>query len=54
MKEAGDHHVVVGKVLNANISEDLAERGIDANYPESVIHIGGGRNSYAEIGRIIQ
>ncbi len=53
MKEAGDHHVVVGRVLNVRISDELAESGIDSNFPPSVIHIGGGRNLYANIGDII-
>jgi flavin reductase (DIM6/NTAB) family NADH-FMN oxidoreductase RutF len=53
MKEAGDHHVVVGRVVNVRISDELAGIGIDTAHPESVIHIGGGRNRYATIGDII-
>jgi flavin reductase (DIM6/NTAB) family NADH-FMN oxidoreductase RutF len=53
MKEAGDHHVVVGRVVHIQISRDLSDRGIDHNHPDAVIHIGGGRNLYATIGDII-
>jgi flavin reductase (DIM6/NTAB) family NADH-FMN oxidoreductase RutF len=54
MKEAGDHDVVVGRVVNVRVSERLADRGIEGNYPEAVIHIGGGRNQYASIGDILE
>ena len=53
MKEAGDHHVVVGRVENSNVSKELADLGLERNHPEAVIHIGGGRNAFASIGDII-
>lgn len=52
-KEAGDHDVVVGRVVNVIVNEKLAEKGVDGNFPSAVIHIGGGRNQYATIGDIL-
>jgi flavin reductase (DIM6/NTAB) family NADH-FMN oxidoreductase RutF len=52
-KEAGDHHVVVGRVVNVSISKELEEMGIDANFPNALMHIGGGRNLYSSLGRIL-
>ncbi|MGA1872873.1 MAG: flavin reductase family protein [Thermoplasmatota archaeon] len=53
-KEAGDHHVVVGRVVNVSISRELEERGIDANFPDVLLHIGGGRNLYGRVNELIQ
>ncbi|MFW3146927.1 MAG: flavin reductase family protein [Thermoplasmatota archaeon] len=51
-KEAGDHHVVVGEVLHASVSEELGDAdGI--RWPEPLLHIGGGRNLYAGIGDLL-
>jgi flavin reductase (DIM6/NTAB) family NADH-FMN oxidoreductase RutF len=51
-KEAGDHHVVCGRVVNVTISMELAERGIDATFPDALMHIGGGRNLYTSAGDV--
>ncbi len=52
-KEAGDHDVVVGRVVNVRVADKMVEAGIDDVHPPSLIHIGGGRNRYATIGDII-
>jgi len=53
-KEAGDHHVVLGRVVNVSISGELEENGIDANFPNALMHIGGGRNLYSSLGEILK
>jgi flavin reductase (DIM6/NTAB) family NADH-FMN oxidoreductase RutF len=50
-KEAGDHHVVCGRVVNVSISREMEEKGIDAEFPDALLHIGGGRNLYTSAGR---
>jgi flavin reductase (DIM6/NTAB) family NADH-FMN oxidoreductase RutF len=51
-KEAGDHHVVCGRVVNVSICNELEESGIDAVFPDALMHIGGGRNLYTKSGKI--
>ncbi|MGA1793382.1 MAG: flavin reductase family protein [Thermoplasmatota archaeon] len=53
-KEAGDHHVVVGRVVNVSINKELEEKGIDANFPDAIMHIGGGRNLYGRVNELVQ
>lgn len=52
MKEAGDHDVVVGRVVGVSISDEIVVEG-EPSFPDAVIHIGGGRNQYAKIGDIL-
>lgn len=53
MKEAGDHHVVVGKVVHVQISDDLIKDGAKIEHPDPLVHIGGGRNLYAGLGDLV-
>jgi len=40
--------------VNVHISDKLADMGIDKHFPQAVIHVGGGRNSYASIGETLE
>jgi flavin reductase (DIM6/NTAB) family NADH-FMN oxidoreductase RutF len=51
-KEAGDHHVVCGRVVSVSISKELEEKGIDSTFPDALLHIGGGRNMYTSAGNV--
>lgn len=50
MKEAGDHHIVVGRVVGVNVSDDVPAEDFDLRTPDSILHHGGGRDRFASVG----
>lgn len=52
-KEAGDHQVVVGEVLNVSTGDELEDGKGGIGWPKPLLHIGGGRNLYAGMGDLV-
>ncbi|MFO8052135.1 MAG: flavin reductase family protein [Thermoplasmatota archaeon] len=53
IKKAGDHDVVVGKVVKVHVSEEIVASDGSIQFPSPLMHIGGGRDLYARLGDLI-